>query len=522
MTRSCQAAALASARGKHVRIVGQNAEIGHHRAEPLQQRAQEITIGVVDRGAAALAAWLDHFVAGRKDRNRQPPPHFEFGQAQSGGERDVLRLQHGAGRQHDIARRHVLAGQPAIGAELQPARHRDAVAVDRDVFLHEHGVGADRHRRAGEYPDRLAGFQRGIGTPPGGQPAADDQFGVAARFEIGMADGVTIDRGIIERRQIDRRLQVGGGDAAARAAQRHPFGLRDRHDPFADQPLHLGQRQQRTGKCETIVGQLRHHAHAPEIAPGHAIGTACLSSRSAMASMSLRSTTGTRAAGSARVAGDRHDMRIVRMDQRLAVLGAVNFQLRKGVALEAFDQHQIDRRHLGDQVGHVPFRLLAQFVQDRPAPGRRDDHLGGAGDAVHEGILAGLVQIEAMMGVLERGHPHPPRQQARNELGDQCGFAGAAPAGEADDAHGTVLETVHGLLIAKRPAASRAFRGLCCRCYSAGVAAARARAWLSDSFGPTRAFSSVSQRLWCSLAQLRSTVPVPIASNAPSMPSEPI
>jgi hypothetical protein len=54
--------------------------------------------------------------------------------------------------------------------------------------------------------------------------------------------------------------------------------------------------------------------------------------------------------------------------------------------------------------------------------------------------------------------------------------------------------------------------------HSAGVAAG----CRCVSFGPVRAFSSSSQRLWCSLAQLRSTVPVPMASNAPSMPMVPI
>ena len=46
--------------------------------------------------------------------------------------------------------------------------------------------------------------------------------------------------------------------------------------------------------------------------------------------------------------------------------------------------------------------------------------------------------------------------------------------------------------------------------------------WRSISPGPMRAPSSSSHRLWCSLAQLRSTVPSPIGSNAPSMPMVPM
>jgi len=54
--------------------------------------------------------------------------------------------------------------------------------------------------------------------------------------------------------------------------------------------------------------------------------------------------------------------------------------------------------------------------------------------------------------------------------------------------------------------------------YSPGVAAGCCCA----RCGGLPARTSSSHRLWCSLAQLTSTVPVPIASNAPSMPIVPI
>ena len=154
---------------KLARIVGENAEIGHDRAETFQQRAQQITVGVENRRAAARRARLDHFVAGRKYRHLQPPPHLDVGDAERGQKRNMLRFQHGAGRQHDAALRHVLAGKPPVGAELQAFRHRHAVAVGGDIFLHEHGVGAGRHRRAGENADRLLRSERDIGARAGGQ-----------------------------------------------------------------------------------------------------------------------------------------------------------------------------------------------------------------------------------------------------------------------------------------------------------------------------------------------------------------
>lgn len=54
-----------------------------------------------------------------------------------------------------------------------------------------------------------------------------------------------------------------------------------------------------------------------------------------------------------------------------------------------------------------------------------------------------MPEIKPVMSVLERRNADPAGDQPRNELLDQRGFAGTAPAGEADDAHGP--------LIAKRP-----------------------------------------------------------------------
>ena len=54
-------------------------------------------------------------------------------------------------------------------------------------------------------------------------------------------------------------------------------------------------------------------------------------------------------------------------------------------------------------------RLVAQFMHQRPAARRTDQHLGRAGDAVLIGILAGLVDVEAVMGVLEGRHAQATR-----------------------------------------------------------------------------------------------------------------
>src|SRR5437588_6532648 len=54
-------------------------------------------------------------------------------------------------------------------------------------------------------------------------------------------------------------------------------------------------------------------------------------------------------------------------------------------------------------------------------------------------ILAGLVDVEGVMGVLERRHRESPRDEAGDHPGEERGLAGTAPAGEADDAHGDMI-----------------------------------------------------------------------------------
>src|SRR5262245_20758351 len=51
------------------------------------------------------------------------------------------------------------------------------------------------------------------------------------------------------------------------------------------------------------------------------------------------------------------------------------------------------------------------------------------------GVLAELVSVEIVVGMLERRHRKPPCDESRDHLGDERRLAGAAPAGEADDAH---------------------------------------------------------------------------------------
>src|SRR5207248_5937678 len=108
--------------------------------------------------------------------------------------------------------------------------------------------------------------------------------------------GVAVDRGIVERRQIDRRQNVARKHTSVRGVEGNGFDLPDRRNPLADDPLHLVHRKQRTREREAVVGQLRHH-RLSACARTAAIGAACRIRMSATRSMLSISTTGTRAAG---------------------------------------------------------------------------------------------------------------------------------------------------------------------------------------------------------------------------------
>ena len=52
-----------------------------------------------------------------------------------------------------------------------------------------------------------------------------------------------------------------------------------------------------------------------------------------------------------RIGGDRHNAIVVGIDERFADGGPIDFELGMGVALEAFNDHQIDRAQLRQNVG---------------------------------------------------------------------------------------------------------------------------------------------------------------------------
>ena len=91
----------------------------------------------------------------------------------------------------------------------------------------------------------------------------------------------------------------------------------------------------------------------------------------------------------------------------------MHLDLRVRVMLEPFDEQQVDRGHPRHQLVEARLRAVAQFVHQGPAAGRGDHDLARAGLAVPPGILAGPVDVEFVMGMLDRRHGETPRHQLR-------------------------------------------------------------------------------------------------------------
>ena len=165
-----------------------------------------------------------------------------------------------AGRQHDRAGAHVLAGEPPVGAALEARRHdhglrpRARTSSCMNTVSAPAGIGAPvKMRIASPAPQRARGGAAGGHALDDREPRSR-----ASTVEIGVAHGVAVDRRIVERRQIDRCDDVARDHAPARGVERHGLDLGDRRDALGDDALDLIDRQQRTGEREAVVGELRH------------------------------------------------------------------------------------------------------------------------------------------------------------------------------------------------------------------------------------------------------------------------
>src|SRR5258707_187865 len=109
----------------------------------------------------------------------------------------------------------------------------------------------------------------------------------------------------------------------------------------------------------------------------------------------------------------------------------MHLDLSVRLGLEAFDDHQVDRRHPLEQFRQPRLGRAAQLMHQGPTSAGGHQHFGGAGLPVHPGILARHVDIETMVGVLDHRNAQAFAKQMREDARQQRRLAGTDQAGAA-------------------------------------------------------------------------------------------
>jgi hypothetical protein len=162
--------------------------------------------------------------------------HLDLPGAERRDQADLLWPERGAPRNDDGAASHVLPAQSDIRA-FGDGTDAHAGAVARDDLLRIDGVGAARHRRAGHDAQRLAALERSVEDGPRRQVGDDVERGFARGRDVCTRDGIAIDRGIVGRRDVQRRRDVGGEHAPERARERLKLRGQRRRDLGEDAVL---------------------------------------------------------------------------------------------------------------------------------------------------------------------------------------------------------------------------------------------------------------------------------------------
>jgi len=294
-----------------LRLVGEDAEVGHFGAEAREHRRQKPTVGVVESGLGARRARLDNLIAGREQGNAHPPSHTERRNANRRGERQMLRARR---RPAGSAIAPVRTSSPArrrLAPRLKPGGTITSSVLATDILLHEDGVGAGRHRRAGENADRRLRPERMRGGMSGEHVVDNTQVCLGFGDKIRMAHGVTIDRRVVEWRQIEApRSRFARGTRPA-ASARATVSVSVTGSTRAISRSASLQRHQRTGKTQSSrrrVAPLRDlllHHHPVE---RHRVGQQDVSDRLGVVERNHRH----RRLRHLAVGCDRDDVRIVR------------------------------------------------------------------------------------------------------------------------------------------------------------------------------------------------------------------
>ena len=108
-------------------------------------------------------------------------------------------------------------------------------------------------------------------------------------------------------------------------------------------------------------------------------------------------------------------------------------------ALVAFNQHQVDILNAIEQFKQARLLPVFKFRNLRPAFGRRNDYLPGAGLAMLETVLARMINIEGMVRMLDGGDTQTPPHKLLHQLHNQGGFSGVLKSRNSEYTHAGIL-----------------------------------------------------------------------------------
>ena len=107
--------------------------------------------------------------------------------------------------------------------------------------------------------------------------------------------------------------------------------------------------------------------------------------------------------------------------------------------LESLDQQPIAVGHLGNQLMNRGLALDLVLAQQGQTLARSHQHLERAGLAMAPAVLAGLVDVEALVGMLDHRHTLAKGLEFGDQLLDQRGLADAGRSKETQDLHATTI-----------------------------------------------------------------------------------
>ena len=126
----------------------------------------------------------------------------------------------------------------------------------------------------------------------------------------------------------------------------------------------------------------------------------------------------------------------MRVAYRLVWQVAPDFNLKQVGVLETFYQNPVNTVvQLGNQLVHGQFNRLLKLAHQGEPLIRGHHHFKGTCFAVAKGVFAGVVNVKAMVCVLDDRHPLPEAAQDRNEAFHQGGFARSRIARKAYNFH---------------------------------------------------------------------------------------